>query len=169
MRQVVYSIEGNIGSGKTVLLNLLAKRMTNIAVAPEPVADWQQVNQHNLLQQYYSDPQRWAYTFQNYAILTRSKPLHQLLQTEYPAGCLLFSERSIGADREIFAKLLHRQKKMTDMEHSLYVKFYDDLSSLYKLPPVHRHIYLRTDPQRCQERIRLRNRAEEQSIPLDYL
>jgi len=34
MKQVVYSIEGNIGSGKTVLIHLLSKRIPNIIVAP---------------------------------------------------------------------------------------------------------------------------------------
>lgn len=79
MKQVVYSIEGNIGSGKTVLLNLLSKHLPNLVIAPEPVEDWQHINRFNLLQQYYDDPHRWAYTFQNYAILTRSKHLHKLL------------------------------------------------------------------------------------------
>lgn len=149
MRKIVYSVEGNIGAGKTVLLGLLCKYFKNIVVAPEPVEDWQQINQFNLLQTYYDDPARWAYTFQNYAILTRSKHLHDLIETDYPAGTILFSERSIGADKEIFTKLLYRQKKLTEMEYHLYLRFFDNLNDLYKIPVAHRHIYLRTDPRRC--------------------
>ena len=48
MQQIVYSIEGNIGSGKTVLLHLLSKRLPNILIAPEPLGEWQQIENHNL-------------------------------------------------------------------------------------------------------------------------
>lgn len=99
MQQIVYSIEGNIGSGKTVLLHLLSKRLPNILIAPEPLGEWQQIENHNLLKVYYDDPHRWAYTFQNYALLTRSNHLHNLIKNNYSRHHHLFSERSIVADK----------------------------------------------------------------------
>ena len=55
------------------------------------------------------------------------------------------------------------------MEYQLYLNFYRNLSQLYDLPLVHQYIYLRTDPEKCLERIHKRGRREEQSIDLDYL
>ena len=42
-------------------------------VVPEPVDKWQNVGDGkvNLLMEFYQDPQRFAYTFQNYVFLTR--------------------------------------------------------------------------------------------------
>jgi len=46
-------------------------------VAPEPVWRWQNVggttghNGHNLLDKFYNDKERYAYTFQNYIFFTR--------------------------------------------------------------------------------------------------
>ena len=81
----------------------------------------------------------------------------------------IFSERSIIADKEIFAKMLFRENKMTEMEYSLYLRFYEDLAQLYSIPVVHQHIYLRTDPGCCLKRIAKRGRKEEASIDLNYL
>jgi hypothetical protein len=42
-------------------------------VVPEPVDKWQNVGNGkvNLLGEFYKDPNRFAYTFQNYVFLTR--------------------------------------------------------------------------------------------------
>jgi deoxyadenosine/deoxycytidine kinase len=49
-------------------------------VIAEPVAEWQSIsNKHNLLQQYYDNPTRWAFTFQINAILSRMTLLNKLL------------------------------------------------------------------------------------------
>lgn len=42
-------------------------------MVPEPVDQWQNVGGKggNMLDKFYSDPQRYAYTFQNYVFITR--------------------------------------------------------------------------------------------------
>ena len=130
---------------------------------------WQHVADHNLLGKYYAEPKRWAYTFQNYAILTRMHALHKLLSSPIAPNSYLFSERSVEGDKHIFAKLLHKQGLMDDMEHALYLKVFDSLQSLHQPAPIHKHIYLRTDPQRCWERMQKRGRGEESQVTLDYL
>ena len=86
--RAIYSIEGNIGSGKSTFLSLIQNRIPNIHVMPEPVAEWQNIEVHNgdgttkklnLLEKYYQDPQRWAFTFQTNAILSRMKELRILM------------------------------------------------------------------------------------------
>ena len=42
-------------------------------VVPEPVDKWQDVGSghHNVLDAFYKEPERFAYTFQNYVFVTR--------------------------------------------------------------------------------------------------
>ena len=80
MMKTIFSIEGNIGSGKSTLLSLICNHVPKVKVIPEPVADWQNISKFNLLDQYYQEPHRWAYTFQTNAILSRMKALRNLLK-----------------------------------------------------------------------------------------
>ena len=71
---VLISIEGNIGSGKSTLLKKLRERHANWNFIDEPVESWMSLRHSNgksLLELFYEDKHRWAYTFQNTAILTR--------------------------------------------------------------------------------------------------
>lgn len=135
MLKTIYSVEGNIGSGKSTLLALIQKQVSKTIVFPEPVAEWQKISEFNLLDEYYKDPHRWAYTFQINAITTRMKGLRDLIdEMERKNGFKYFSERSIIADKEIFAKMLHQQKKMSPLEYQLYMTLFESLNSLFKIP-----------------------------------
>lgn len=104
---IVYSIEGNIGSGKSTLLQLLRTHIPAMVVSPEPIGEWQRIGKHNILEAYYQHPQRWAYSFQTYALLTRMNQLYRMIRAHPQQNRPLFTERSIAADREIFAQLVH--------------------------------------------------------------
>ena len=45
----------------------------HLQVVPEPVDRWQSVGvgSHNILDAFYEQPERYAYTFQNYVFVTR--------------------------------------------------------------------------------------------------
>lgn len=68
------------------------------------------------------------------------------MEVEKDKSKVFFSERSIVADKEIFARLLHEEKKMNDMEYNLYLTMYDSLNELFKTPKIHKFIYLYTSP-----------------------
>jgi deoxyadenosine/deoxycytidine kinase len=40
---------------------------------------------------------------------------------------------------------------------------------LHQPQPIHKHFYLRTQPERCRERIEKRGRTEEAAVSLEYL
>ena len=86
------------------------------------------------------------------------------MEEEKEEGRVFFSERSIVADREIFARLLSREGKMSEIEYSLYLEMFNSLDSLFKTPRLHKFIYLRTSPQKCMERMKKRARFEETGI-----
>ena len=50
-----------------------ARQSCALQVVPEPVDKWQSVgqSQHNVLNEFYKHPERFAYTFQNYVFVTR--------------------------------------------------------------------------------------------------
>ena len=56
-RPFVVSIEGNIGAGKSTMLKFF-EQYRDVELIPEPVAQWCDVNGHNLLGKLYEDPKR---------------------------------------------------------------------------------------------------------------
>jgi deoxyadenosine/deoxycytidine kinase len=56
----VVSVEGNIGSGKSTMLQYYSE-LDDVQLHPEPVEKWQNLNGHNLLEKLYADPKRWSF------------------------------------------------------------------------------------------------------------
>ena len=72
-----FIIEGNIGSGKTTLVQKL-RELNKYEVIEEPVNEWLSIkdnNNKNLLGLFYENPQQYAYLFQSIVFQTRLKSL----------------------------------------------------------------------------------------------
>lgn len=71
-----------------------------IQIVPEPVGKWQDVgaNHHNILESFYKEPERYAYTFQNYVFVTR---LMQERESAHGIKPLRLMERSVFSDRMV--------------------------------------------------------------------
>jgi len=166
------SIEGNIGAGKTTVLNALRQRLgglENFAVqfVDEPLREWQNVGgQHNLLDMYYRDPARWAYTFQTFAFLNRVE--HQRKHPIDTSDMALF-ERSVLTDA-CFAHANHAQGSLSDVEMSLYEHIRAWLVRTFpRDTSMDLVIYLHVPAATCLERVHSRHRSEEASVSIDYL
>jgi deoxyadenosine/deoxycytidine kinase len=57
-----------------------------------------------LLERYYSDPQRWGFTFQVFAAFTRLRGIQEAT-LRFPHKVKI-SERSILADKHVFSELM---------------------------------------------------------------
>ena len=160
-----YIIEGNIGSGKTTLLNKLEEH-DNYEVIREPVDIWQNIkdkNNQNILQQFYKDPTRYAYLFQTIVFKTRLQSLDKIQEKE-----IRFSERSIWTDKYIFGKSCIDSGLMNEIEKTAYLTWFDWLEQkCFKIPDG--IIYLKSNPNKCFERMNIRGRSEESSVQLEYL
>ena len=158
-----FFVEGNIGCGKTTLLEEIEKYIkttnnTNIVVIYEPVIKWQEMG---LLGCFYGDQKRWSYTFQNVAFITKIMELDKLEDDK-----IYIIERSPMTDRNCFAELCFETGFMTDMEWKAYNLWYNHFIKNLEYDGF---IYLNALPEKCFERINIRNRGEEVGIPFDYL
>jgi deoxyadenosine/deoxycytidine kinase len=173
-RPRIVSLEGNIGAGKSTLLSALKERYANrndVIFVEEPVGIWESIQQDglNMLQLFYKDTCRYAFTFQILAFTTRLKLLKDAIkqanESEPPVKTIIM-ERSLEADRNIFAKMLNSDKQMQQCEYDIYVKMSDDILQDYSVDGI---VWINTPPDECVNRIKNRNREGEETISFDYL
>lgn len=125
----------------------------------------------NLLELFYSDTPRWAYSFQSYALLSRMRlqrraPPRRLRKVEKP---VMFYERSLYTDRYIFAKNCWETNNMTGMEWDIYSDWSDYLLDTVGDVHINGVIYLRCDPNVSYNRLQKRGREEERGVSKEYL
>jgi len=159
-------VEGNIGAGKSTFLRLIKDRLA-CQIVYEPHEKWQNIsNKGNLLENFYNDTPRWAYTFQSYAFITRTlTQKNHALKNPYSVQVL---ERSVFSDRYCFAKNLYESGLMSDLEWTLYLEWFGWFCQDHVTKP-NGFIYLRTTPQTCYKRLLKRARHEEKAVPIEYL
>ena len=167
----IFSVEGNIGSGKSTLVKMLKDNLkkiknTEVIYLPEPVSVWESIKDSdgkNAIEKYYENPDKYAFSFQMMAYISR---IHQLRETlASNNNVIIICERSVFTDKEIFAKMLHDDGKIGDIEYNIYCKwFYEFVKDI----PVGGLIYVKTNPEICEKRVIKRNRKGE-TIPLEYL
>lgn len=166
MNQKSFILEGNIGVGKSTFLKMISHYL-NVQIVYEPHEKWQgSGDTANLLDKFYKDTKRWAYTFQSYAFITRIKE-----QQEYAKKnpfSIQILERSVYSDRYCFAKNCFEMGLMSELEWKLYQEWFSWLIDNYTTKPAG-FIYLQTEPSICYDRIKKRNRYEEANVSLDYL
>ena len=162
---MIISLDGNIGAGKSTLLAEIRKRL-DVHVVDEPVCQWTSLKNSegtNLLELFYQDKKRWAYTFQNCAILTRLKNIQEAVESSTKT---IITERSILTDKYVFAEMLKTTGDMDSLEWELYDSWFTIFSKKY---PVNGIIYISTSSATSKDRITVRNRSGEENINIDYL
>lgn len=150
------AIAGNIGSGKTTLTTLLAKRYGWIP-------RYEPVDNNPYLADFYADMKRWAFNTQIYFLNKRFKEVVEISRSDET----IIQDRTIFEDARIFAPNLHAQGMMSDRDFDNYTDLFDLMISLVKLPDL--MIYIRSTIPNLVAQIQKRGRDFEQSIRLDYL
>jgi deoxyadenosine/deoxycytidine kinase len=172
MNHIIISLDGNIGAGKSTFLAELRNRLHNVHIVDEPVGQWtalKNANGKNLLELFYEDKKRWAYTFQNCAILTRLKNIQEAvenLDSTLKGPQIIITERSVLTDKHVFAEMLYDSGNIDPLEWDLYESWFNIFGKKY---PVRGIIYISTSSGTSKERIKIRNRHGEENIDLGYL
>lgn len=165
------SIEGNIGSGKSTLLDNLKnyyKNNNRVVFIKEPVQEWSKIcdsNGNTMLQKFYEDQFKYAFSFQMMAYISRLSAFKNAI-IENPHATIFITERSLDTDKYVFAKMLYDDSKIEDVNYQIYNTWFELFANEY---PIHKIVYVKTNPEICYERIAKRSRKGEDIIPLDYL
>lgn len=168
----IYSIEGNIGSGKSTLIKFMKKNIKwlkhrKIIYLQEPVKSWESFtdNSQNIIEKFYENQKEWAFSFQMMAYISRIAQLKQSIRKHPQSSYIIITERCIETDKNVFAKMLYDADKIHPINYQIYLKWFDEF--VYDIP-IQSYIYLKTEPEICLQRIIKRDRKGE-TISLDYL
>lgn len=169
---IIVAIEGNIGSGKSTTVDLLKQKYDNqilfgrkVVFLQEPVKQWEEINSDgvNILEKFYANQEKWAFSFQMMAYISRLDILRKAVK-ENPNG-IIFTERSLFTDKNVFAQMLYDDEKINEIDFQIYNKWFN---SFIEEVPISGIVYIKTDPETCSNRVEKRARKGE-SIPLEYL
>ena len=150
------AIAGNIGSGKTTLTKMLAKRYGWI-----PRFD--PVDNNPYLEDFYADMNRWSFNLQVYFLNKRFREVVEISK----CNDTIIQDRTIFEDARIFAPNLHNQGYMSDRDFNNYSDLFDLMMSLVGLPDL--MIYIRSTIPNLIAQIGKRGREYEQTMRIDYL
>ena len=156
------AIEGGIGAGKSTLLASLADM--GYTVVAEPIERWTEGD--NMLKSLYEDPARWAFSFQILALTSRAKAVRAMKHHNHK-GDMMFIERSLLSDLNVFAKAALESGNMSEAEMRIYRETYD-LIMADDLMPSH-IVHLNPPSEVVMSRMKARNREGEENIKLTYM
>jgi deoxyadenosine/deoxycytidine kinase len=165
---MILSLEGNIGAGKTTFLSALAERYPEYHIVLEPIDEWtKQYDGSSILELFYSDKARWAFTFQAFVLQTLvaavKKVIHSPCTVSPSQKRIIITERSALTSRYVFAQMLKDAGCITELEWCLYLRIFDEWAM-----PLSGIIYLNTDPETSAKRIEKRGRHGE-TVSMEYL
>lgn len=150
------AIAGNIGSGKTTLTKLLAKRLNW-----EP--HYEDVESNPYLNSFYEDMQRWSFNLQIYFLNSRFRQIIKFREKKKT----IVQDRTIYEDAYIFAPNLHEMGLMPTRDFENYQALFELMNRFIQPPDL--LIYLRAEIPTLVDQIQKRGRDYENSIRLDYL
>jgi deoxyadenosine/deoxycytidine kinase len=150
------AVAGNIGVGKSTLVNLLSARL-----------DWEPfyepVTENPYLADFYRDMASWSFHSQVFFLTHRLQIHRDLLRS--PGSAI--QDRSVYEDAEIFAQNLYLQGNLSERDWQTYRALYQTLSEF--LPPPDLVVYLRASVPTLLARIGMRGRTYERAIAPEYL
>jgi deoxyguanosine kinase len=146
-------IEGVAGIGKTSLAKMLSEYLDALAFYERP-------EENPFLEDFYSNPRRFAFQAQIFFLLSRYRQQMEILQTD------LFHEKTVSD--YLFAKdRIYAHLNLEDRELQLY----DRVASLLEpiIPKPDLVIYLQSNPETILAHIRRKGRSFEHDISMDYI
>jgi deoxyguanosine kinase len=147
------AIEGVIGVGKTSLAKFVAGRL-NAGLILE------QSEENPYLEDFYRDPQRFAFQLQLFFLISRYRQLLNIPQQDLFHSHLIADY--VFAKDKIFAHLNLERRDLI---------LYEKVATLMEreLPKPDLVIYLQSSTERLIENIRGRNRKYERNVSTDYI
>ena len=151
-KDAVIVLAGMIGSGKSTYTALISEALGSEAF-------YESVDDNRILEKFYEDPKRWAFSLQIYFLNTRFRSIKAAFQHKNNV-----LDRSIYEDA-LFTRINYEEGNMSEPEMDTYLDLLDnmmeELDSMPKKSP-DLLIYLRGSLDTVLERIEKRGRDFEQ-------
>ena len=167
----IITIEGNIGVGKSTILNFLKKKFNKLNISDiiflqEPVNEWEKVKVNNItiLEKFYEEPEKYAFSFQLMAFISRLVILQKAIKKN--PNAIIISERCLLTDKYVFAQMLYDTGKIDSYSFQIYNLWFN---YFFDKLPQHKHIYLSSSSDLITNRINNRKRSGEDKIDIHYL
>jgi deoxyadenosine/deoxycytidine kinase len=159
---MIISLEGNIGSGKEAFLQFLKKKLNDeVVFLEDSVYNW---DNESLLNNFYRNPERWAFTLEVYSTTQKCQRLKEL-SSLVNRGSVIISRRSHISDKECFLKTCKQMKYITEKEMNIYL----ELFNIFSVPKIGSIIYLKSNVNKCFEHIISKQNGFEKTINFDYI
>jgi len=156
VEKVFVAVSGNIGVGKSTLVERLAARL-----------DWEPVfepqDESPYLADFYREMGVWAFHSQLFFLGRRLRQYRDFLAI--PRS--IIQDRCVYEDAEVFARNLFEQGLIGPRDWDTYQSIYQGVVHL--IPPPDLLIYLKADLPTLRQRIEKRNRDYEKGIEPGYL
>ena len=169
----IICVEGNVGSGKSSLLDTIGGKMeergiTKIQVMKEPVSEWERVTDGSktILELFYEKPYQYAMAFQTLVAITSMKKMEEIIDVD-PDTEVIICERSLRSSEKVFAEYLRDSNSLDTMQLEIYKEIFKGEGHTWMYPS--ETIYLEVDPTICMSRIQSRKRPGEEGITLKWL
>lgn len=152
------AIAGNIGSGKSLLGELLSERLgwRNVSLSQGDSAN-------PYIDDFYEDMPSWSFQMQVYFLGLRWRAMQRVESSEQPT----IVDRTIYEDAEVFARNLHNSGLLPTRDFDSFFELYSLVVD--KITPPELLIYLRASTDKLLENIKKRGRSYEASIDRNYL
>lgn len=148
----IITIDGNIGSYKTSILNYFHKNY-KLAIDLEPVDNWTEY-----LANLYNTPNS-SYDFQIKVWIDRC-------WIQEKTNMTILMERSPNFIKNVFVRKAYEDKTINDAEYENIIRLHKTTDDLWK---PNGYIYLRSEPEKCLLRINKRGRYAEKNVKLEYI
>lgn len=149
----IITIDGNIGSCKTSLLNFFHKTF-KMAIDLEPVDSW-----NEYLNNMYTNEKDNTYNFQIKVWMDRC-------WIQEKSNVLVLMERSPYFIKHVFIEKAYEDKTIDKEQYEILQSLHKKTDDLWK---PNAYIYLRSEPEMCMQRINKRGRQSERNIKLEYV
>ena len=151
---IIISIEGNIGSGKTKLINNLRikyefkKNVKFLDNSYKTLFHLKDDDNKNLIDYFSEDKVKYSYILQNFLFIIKTKNLINMIKDNYYSiyqkPIYIICERSVNSDKNVFTKYLYDEKSISEMEYKIFNYWYDYVFPIVKVNNI---IYLKTLPE----------------------
>ncbi len=152
------AIAGNIGSGKSLLADLLSNRL-----GLETVSPGEECGENPYLDDFYDDMKRWSFELQVYFLGLRWRAMQGVINSNKD----FIIDRTIYEDAEVFAKNLYNSRLLSGRGFDSYYSVYSQV--IERITPPNLLVYLRASHDTLLRNIKKRGREYEANIDKGYL